>query len=146
MTEAADKTMALTARVVIAYVQGNHIPAGELPELVTHVNQLLEALYRGDIAAIARPQTLGNPHPAVPVEQSVTPDYIVSLEDGKRFRSLTRHLKSRYGLTPAEYRARWNLPPGYPMVAPNYSRMRARIAKEARQRQLRRHSRDKKEG
>ena len=136
MTELKDDLPAITARVVAAYVRGNRIALVELPNLISDVHEVLAAVRRGEPFSTPLAAGLGRQPPAVPVSQSVTADYIISLEDGRRLRSLTRHLKAQYGLTPAQYRARWNLPPEYPMVAPNYSRERARIGKIARQKQL----------
>jgi predicted transcriptional regulator len=139
VTETKDNLPLLTVRLVGAYVHGNRIVSAELPRLIFQVHEVLAALRQGEPFTHSLVGTLGR-RPAVPVDESVTSDYIISLEDGRRFKSLTRHLKAQYDLTPAQYRMRWNLPSDYPMVAPNYSRIRARIAKAARQRQLRKMS------
>lgn len=128
MTEEADKIpdvlIELTADVVSAYVSNNPVPAGELPALISQVNAALKGTAAG--TAPEKPELL---KPAVPIKKSVTPDYIVSLEDGKKFKSLKRHLSTQYGLTPDEYRAKWGLPADYPMVAPNYAAARSALAK-----------------
>jgi predicted transcriptional regulator len=114
----------LTADVVSAYVSNNAVPVTALPELIASVAASLSGLVRGEAPAQAEPQM-----PAVPVRNSVKPDYIISLEDGRKFKSLKRHLRTSYGMTPDEYRAKWNLPSDYPMVAPNYSQTRSALAK-----------------
>ncbi|WP_292277874.1 MucR family transcriptional regulator [Mesorhizobium sp.] len=127
MTEEAenntDALIELTADVVSAYVSNNPVPVGELPALIDHVHAALKGTIGGPVA---KPEEL---KPAVPVRKSVTPDYIISLEDGKKFKSLKRHLSTHYGLTPDEYRAKWGLPADYPMVAPNYAAARSALAK-----------------
>lgn len=127
MTEEAenntDPLIELTADVVSAYVSNNPVPVGELPALIDHVHAALKATMGGPVA---KPEEL---KPAVPIRKSVTPDYIISLEDGKKFKSLKRHLATHYGLTPEEYRAKWGLPADYPMVAPNYAAARSALAK-----------------
>ncbi len=119
-----DNLVELTADVVSAYVSNNPVPVGELPALIGHVYVAL----KGTAGAVVseRPEVL---KPAVPIRKSVTPDYIISLEDGKKFKSLKRHLSTHYGLTPDEYRAKWGLPADYPMVAPNYAATRSALAK-----------------
>ncbi|RUX13809.1 MucR family transcriptional regulator [Mesorhizobium sp. M2A.F.Ca.ET.042.01.1.1] len=113
----------LTADVVSAYVSNNPVPVGELPGLIDQVHAALKGTIGGPVA---KPEAR---LPAVPVRKSVTPDYIISLEDGKKFKSLKRHLATHYGLTPDEYRAKWGLPADYPMVAPNYAAARSALAK-----------------
>ena len=117
----------LTADVVSAYVSNNSVPMSELSNLIAEVHRALGST-QGEAAAPAAPAE--RPKPAVPVKKSITPDYIICLEDGKQFKSLKRHLSSRYDMTPEEYRARWNLPPDYPMVAPNYAAARSKLARE----------------
>lgn len=115
----------LSSEIVSAYVSNNPIPAGDLPSLIASVH---EAVTRAATGVIDQPtQDL---IPAVPIKKSVTPDYIVCLEDGKQFKSLKRHLRTRYGMTPEDYRAKWSLPYDYPMVAPNYAAARSQLAKE----------------
>ena len=118
----------LTADVVSAYVSNNSVPMGELSNLIAEVHRALGSTESGGEAGSAAPAE--RPKPAVPVKKSITPDYIICLEDGKQFKSLKRHLSSKYSMTPEEYRARWNLPPDYPMVAPNYAAARSKLARE----------------
>lgn len=120
----ADNLIELTADVVSAYVSNNPVPAGELPALIGQVHAALKGTAGG--CAPEKPEAL---KPAVPIKKSVTADYIISLEDGKRFKSLKRHLATHYGLSPDEYRAKWGLPADYPMVAPNYAAARSALAK-----------------
>src|SRR3569833_1089611 len=120
----AEHLLQLTSRVVTAFVSRNELSPANLPHLIVEVHGALEA--------IASPKVAEAPSdimPAVPIRRSITPDYLISLEDGSRLKSLSRHLRS-LGMTPAQYRAKWNLPDDYPMVAANYSATRARIAKE----------------
>ena len=121
---AADKLVELSASVVGAYVSHNALSASDLPKLITQVHQALIAL-GGPAPAEVAPEL----KPAVPVKKSITPDYLICLEDGKKFKSLKRHLRTEYDISPDEYRARWGLPPDYPMVAPNYSEARSALAK-----------------
>ncbi len=116
--------LSLTAKIVAAHVSKNAVPVDELPTLIRSVHASLSGLDRGDAAAAERPQ------PAVPIKKSVTADYLVCLEDGKKLKMLKRHLKTAYNMTPEQYRERWSLSPDYPMVAPNYARQRSRLAKE----------------
>ncbi|QKC86789.1 MucR family transcriptional regulator [Mesorhizobium sp. NZP2077] len=128
MTEEADNNtdalIELTADVVSAYVSNNPVPVGELPALIGQVHAALKGAVAG--SAPDKPEVL---NPAVPVRKSVTPDYIICLDDGKKFKSLKRHLSTHYGLTPDEYRVKWGLPSDYPMVAPNYAAARSALAK-----------------
>lgn len=127
MTTAAidNSIVELTADVVSAYVSKNPVPAAELAALIGKIHASFRALTSGAPAETPEPQK-----PAVPIRKSVAPDYIVCLEDGKQFKSLKRHLMSQYGLTPEEYRAKWNLPADYPIVAPNYAAARSEMAKK----------------
>ena len=113
---------ALTARIVAAYVAGQTLPASALPEVIRKVGRALAC----DPQAAA---TAAMPIPAVPIEASVRDGFLICLEDGRRFRSLKRHLRTVYDLTPAAYRTRWGLPDDYPMVAPAYSANRSALAK-----------------
>jgi predicted transcriptional regulator len=114
----------MAAEIAAAYVSANSVPAQELPALIRTVhNALLEV---SGVTAAA-PET--SPEPAVSVKKSVTADYIICLEDGKKFKSLKRHLRTRYAMTPEEYRTKWGLPHDYPMVAPNYAKERSNLAK-----------------
>jgi predicted transcriptional regulator len=115
----------LTADVVAAYVSNNPVPAGELPNLIADVHAAL-----GRIGGSAEPPPADKQKPAVNPKRSVHDDYIVCLEDGKKFKSLKRHLMTHYGLTPDQYRDKWNLDPSYPMVAPNYAAARSQLAKK----------------
>jgi predicted transcriptional regulator len=115
----------LTANIVSAYVSNNVTPAAELPGLI---NQVHAALVR--VSAGQAEPALELAKPAVPVKRSVTSEYIVCLEDGKKFKSLKRHLRTQYNMTPEQYREKWNLPPDYPMVAPNYAAARSELAKQ----------------
>nr|WP_280987441.1 MucR family transcriptional regulator [Jiella endophytica] len=117
--------MELTAEVVAAYVSNNSLPVSELPGLIADVYGALGRTTTVPAAPLAE-----KPKPAVPVKKSVTDDFIVCLEDGKKFKSLKRHLMTHYNLTPEEYREKWDLPADYPMVAPNYAAARSRLAKQ----------------
>jgi predicted transcriptional regulator len=115
----------LTAEIVSAYVSNNEIASSDLTALI---NQIHKALHK-TAAGAAEPQS--EPlKPAVSIRKSVMPDYIVCLEDGKKFKSLKRHLRTQYDLTPEEYREKWGLQPDYPMVAPNYAKARSQLAKQ----------------
>jgi predicted transcriptional regulator len=115
----------LTAEIVSAYVSNNTVTASDLPGLI---NDIHEALSR---ASANVPQGEREElKPAVTIKRSVTPDYIVCLEDGKKFKSLKRHLRTHYNLSPEEYREKWGLPHDYPMVAPNYAAARSALAKK----------------
>jgi predicted transcriptional regulator len=112
----------LTSEIVSAYVTHNKVSSEDLPGVITSVHGALQGL---DKAKQREPE---KPTPMVPIKKSITADYLISLEDGKRYKSLKRHLAGR-GLTPAEYRTKWGLPKDYPMVAPNYSAQRSELAK-----------------
>ncbi|WP_394890477.1 MucR family transcriptional regulator [Mesorhizobium sp. AaZ16] len=121
-----DTLIELTADVVSAYVSNNAVPAGELPGLIADIHSGL-----GRVGGAARePEQIEKSKPAVNPKRSVHDDYIVCLEDGKKFKSLKRHLMTHYGLTPEQYRKKWSLDPSYPMVAPNYAAARSALAKE----------------
>jgi predicted transcriptional regulator len=113
----------LTADIVSAHLKRNVLPAERLPELIREVHGALSRL--GEVTAPAQ-----TPMPAVPIRKSVHPDYLICLEDGKKLKLLRRHLKTAYNMTPEEYRAKWNLPPDYPMVAPNYAEHRSSLARQ----------------
>lgn len=115
--------IALTTEIVSAYVGNNSVAAADLPVLIRDVHASLETLSRP--ASGVRGQ-----QPAVPIKKSITDEYLICLEDGKQFKSLKRHLRTKYSLTPEEYREKWGLPYDYPMVAPAYARQRSRLAKE----------------
>ncbi len=115
----------LTADIVSAYVSNNPLPVAELPDLFASIHSSLAV--GGQPTAPEQPKQ----EPAVNPKRSVFPDYIISLEDGKKFKSLKRHLAVHYGLTPEQYREKWGLKPDYPMVAPNYSAQRSILAKSS---------------
>jgi len=117
----------LAAEIVSAYVSNNSVPAADLPGLI---NEVYGALVRVGAGGAVAPAPVEAPKPAVAVKKSVTNDFIVCLEDGKKFKSLKRHLRTQYGLSPEEYREKWGLPADYPMVAPNYARARSTLAKQ----------------
>jgi predicted transcriptional regulator len=118
-------TIGLTADVIAAYVSNNPVPVSELPSLIAQVHQSLVGLSTASVTKAVEKLA-----PAVPIKKSVTPEYIICLEDGKKFKSLKRHLKTEFGITPEEYRAKWNLPADYPMVASAYSAQRSALAKK----------------
>jgi predicted transcriptional regulator len=120
-----DDFIGLTASIVSAYVSNNTVSAGELPGLISQVHSALLNVSEGRVTTIAEPSK-----PAISVKRSVTDEYLVCLEDGKRFKSLKRHLRTRYNMSPEQYREKWGLPPDYPMVAPNYAQARSRLAKQ----------------
>ena len=127
----------LTANIVSAYVSNNTVSSAEMPALISQVYSALMRVSKGAVdAAPAAPLT-----PAVPIKRSITPEYLVCLEDGKKFKSLKRHLR-QYRMTPDQYRAKWNLPADYPMVAPNYAAARSQLAKQMGLGQQRRQRRD----
>lgn len=122
---AQDPLLDMMADIVSAYVSHNEIEAEKLPELLTSVHQTLTRLNQ-DPEAQAGPK----PIPAVPIEESLHEDYLICLEDGELFKSLKRHLRTKFNLTPAQYREKWGLPKDYPMVAPSYARQRSQLAKK----------------
>jgi predicted transcriptional regulator len=115
----------LAAEIVSAYVSNNSVPASDLPGLLSDVHSALMRVSTG--AAPAVPEAA---KPAVPPKKSVTNDYIVCLEDGRKFKSLKRHLRTQYNMSPEQYREKWSLPPDYPMVAPAYAKARSALAKQ----------------
>ena len=117
--------MGLTAEIVSAYVSNNTVASGEIPALINQVHSALLRVSRGQAEPASEPLK-----PAVAVKRSIHPDYIVCLEDGKKFKSLKRHLRTQYSMTPEQYREKWGLAPDYPMVAPNYAAARSRLAKQ----------------
>ena len=118
------EVLRMAVEIVSAYVSNNPVNAAQVPEVINNVYGSLSSL-NGQIADAGAEA----PKPAVSIRRSVTPDYIVCLEDGKKLKMLKRHLRASYGLTPDEYRAKWGLPPDYPMVAPNYAEQRSTFAK-----------------
>jgi predicted transcriptional regulator len=128
----------LTANIVSAYVSNNSVPSAEIGNLIGQVHAALRRLSSGQMATPAEPLK-----PAVPVKRSITSDYIVCLEDGKKFKSLKRHLRTQYNMTPDQYREKWALAPDYPMVAPNYAAARSQLAKQMGLGQQRRRRRER---
>jgi predicted transcriptional regulator len=122
---AAKNFIDLTATIVSAYVSNNPMPASELPALIGQIHAALLRVSTGRAELPLEPAK-----PAVPVKKSMTADYLICLEDGKRFKSLKRHLRTQYSMTPEQYRDKWGLPPDYPMVAPNYAVARSQLAKK----------------
>jgi predicted transcriptional regulator len=123
-TAADHELVELSADIVSAYVGHNALSVADLPKLIAEVHGALKNLKSNGAAA---PQEL---KPAVPIRKSIAPDYLICLEDGKKFKSLKRHLRTHYDLSPEQYREKWGLPADYPMVAPNYSETRSRLAKD----------------
>jgi predicted transcriptional regulator len=117
----------LTAEIVAAYVGNNTVAQADLPKLIANIYQSLTAAGEGAADGKSEAAEL---KPAVPVRKSITPDYIICLEDGKKFKSLKRHLRTHYDLSPEQYREKWGLPVDYPMVAPNYAEARSSLAKK----------------
>ncbi len=117
----------VTSDIVRAYCSHNAISRTDLPALITEVHKAVTNLYTPSAPAQVEEKLT----PAVSIKKSITPDLIICLEDGKGFKSLKRHLRTHYKLTPEQYRERWNLPADYPMVAPNYSATRSRLARES---------------
>lgn len=115
----------LTANIVSAYVANNSVAANDIPSLINQVHAALLQVSggRGEMPLEAA-------KPAISVKKSIAPDYLVCLEDGKKFKSLKRHLRSQYNMTPEQYRDKWGLPADYPMVAPNYAAARSQLAKQ----------------
>jgi len=119
-----DNLVETTAKIVTAYVSNNRMMASDLPTLINSVFQTVAGVNGAGSAHAGEP-----PKPVVSIKRSVTDDYIICLEDGKKFKSLKRHLRTSYGLTPEQYRAKWGLPADYPMVAPAYAAQRSKLAK-----------------
>ena len=116
----------MVTEIVSAHLSNNTVPVGEIPHLISEVYSALTALgQKGGINVAQSTQ-----EPAVPVKKSILPDHIICLEDGKKLKMLKRHLRTVYGLTPEQYREKWNLPADYPMVAPNYAKKRSSLARQ----------------
>ena len=115
----------VAVEVVAAYIGNNSVPRTELPSLIADVHAALVQMTQNDAGPVAAPQK-----PAVSARKSVTNDYIVCLEDGKKFKSLKRHLRTQYDMSPEDYREKWGLASDYPMVAPAYAKARSQLAKE----------------
>jgi predicted transcriptional regulator len=115
----------MTADIVSAYVGNNSVSAADLPSLIQSVHRALSGVNGAPEPVVAPPK-----EPAVPVKRSIQADFLICLEDGRKFKSLKRHLRTKYNLSPEDYRAKWNLPKDYPMVAPNYAKARSDLAKQ----------------
>ncbi len=123
MRSTEDRILRFTTDIVTAYLQNNKMETASIPEFLDVVHKKVSELY---------PSQAGEPGghtPAVDISDSVTPDHIICLEDGKKFKMLKKHLRTQYDMSPEDYRAKWNLPPDYPMVAPNYAVKRQALAK-----------------
>ncbi|MDI4654849.1 MucR family transcriptional regulator [Xanthobacter autotrophicus] len=127
MSETTDTTayIELATDIVSAYVSNNTVALADLPSLISEVYGVLQRLSSGEEEPVSEPAK-----PAVAVKKSVHPDFIICLEDGKKFKSLKRHLRTRYDMTPEQYREKWGLPADYPMVAPNYAAARSELARQ----------------
>ena len=123
--EETSAILEMTADIVSAYVGNNSVSAQELPALINSVHGALTQASTGGAEAQAEPQ-----EPAVSIRKSITPDYLICLDDGRKFKSLKRHLRTKYDMSPDEYRTKWGLPKDYPMVAPNYAKARSDLAKQ----------------
>jgi MucR family transcriptional regulator, transcriptional regulator of exopolysaccharide biosynthesis len=128
----------LTASIVSAYVSNNSVPSADIPALIGQVHSALKRVSDGQVVSPAEPLK-----PAVPVKRSITAEYLVCLEDGKKFKSLKRHLRTQYSMTPDQYREKWGLTADYPMVAPNYAAARSQLAKQMGLGQQRRRRRER---
>jgi predicted transcriptional regulator len=120
-----DDLLRMAVDVVAAYLSNNQVATAQIPEIINSVFNSLTSLEADEVET-----TADHPKPAAPIRRSVTPDYIICLEDGKKLKMLKRHLRTNYNMTPEDYRAKWNLPADYPMVAPNYARQRSEFAKK----------------
>jgi predicted transcriptional regulator len=121
----ANDTIGLTAEIVSAYVSNNTVASADIPALINQVHAALLRVISGEAQSPSEPLK-----PAVPIKRSINPDFVVCLEDGKKFKSLKRHLRTQYNMTPEQYRDKWSLPADYPMVAPNYAAARSALAKK----------------
>jgi len=121
----SDDILKLASEIVAAYVSNNPIPVSEVPAMIKAVHSTL-----GGLVGTAQGEPATSQKPAVPIKRSVTPEYIICLEDGKKLKMLKRYLRSNYNMTPEEYRAKWGLQADYPMVAPNYAAQRSEFAKK----------------
>jgi predicted transcriptional regulator len=136
--DSGESFIELTANIVSAYVSNNSVPSAEIGNLIGQVHAALRRVSSGQVTTPTEPLK-----PAVPVKRSITSDYIVCLEDGKKFKSLKRHLRTQYDMTPDQYREKWALAPDYPMVAPNYAAARSQLAKQMGLGQQRRRRRER---
>ena len=117
--------LSLTADIAAAYVSNNTVPASDVPAVIQTIYRALGALGKTDMQPAPEARK-----PAVPIRKSITPDFLISLEDGKPYKSLKRHLRTQYNMSPDDYRAKWGLPKDYPMVAPSYAKARSDLAKQ----------------
>lgn len=124
-TVKTDELLKFASDIVAAYVSNNPIPVGEIPAMIKNIHATL-----GGLAGTGSHESLTSQKPAIAVKKSITPEYIICLEDGKKLKMLKRYLRSRFNLTPEEYRAKWGLAADYPMVAPNYAAQRSEFAKK----------------
>jgi len=126
MSDHADREelLVLTTEIVSAYLSNNNVEPGDIAPVIEDVFKTLANVNKDSSVMVDRPQ------PAVPIKKSITPHYLICLEDGKQLKMLKRHLKTAYGMSPEEYRERWGLPADYPMVAPNYAEQRSKLAKD----------------
>ena len=122
--KAPTNVLALTVQIVSAHVSNNAVAAAALPTLIQEVHRALSSIESAPALLSQRPE------PAVPIAKSITPEFIICLEDGKKMKMLKRHLKTSFNMTPDQYRERWNLPADYPMVAPRYAKQRSSLAKK----------------
>lgn len=125
MAEDTESLIGLVADIVSAYVSNNSVPAADLPGLIATTHAAISGL-----GAAPAPVIEERPTPVVSIKKSITPEFLICLEDGKKFKSLKRHLRTAYNMSPEEYRARWGLPSDYPMVAPSYAEARSSLAKK----------------
>ncbi len=125
MEQEKPELLEMTADIVSAYVGNNTVAAETLPSLIANIHAALSQVSGGAVEPEPEPK-----EPAVPVRKSITADYLICLEDGRKFKSLKRHLRTKYNMSPEEYRAKWGLPKDYPMVAPNYAKARSDLAKQ----------------
>jgi predicted transcriptional regulator len=123
--EEKPELLEMTADIVSAYVGNNTVTADSLPSLIANIHGALSQVSSGAVEPEPEPK-----EPAVPIRKSISPDYLVCLEDGRKFKSLKRHLRTKYNMSPEEYRAKWGLAKDYPMVAPNYAKARSDLAKQ----------------
>jgi len=123
--EEKPELLEMTADIVSAYVSNNTVSADTVPTLIAQIHAALSGVSEAPVEAEPAPQ-----EPAVPVRKSITPDFLICLEDGRKFKSLKRHLRTKYNMSPEEYRAKWGLPKDYPRVAPNYAKARSELAKQ----------------
>jgi len=123
--DTTDALLEAACKIIAAYVSNNHLAPSELPTIIRNIHGTL-----GGLGSVAQSDIPSQQKPAISVRKSVTPDYIVCLEDGKKLKMLKRYLRTRYKMSPEEYRAKWGLPNDYPLVAPNYAARRSEFAKK----------------